>query len=259
MTTACDPAFVALAHQMADVSGPIARRYFRTPLAVDDKADMTPVTRADREAEAALRELIEARFPAHGIIGEEYGRVREDAEYVWVLDPIDGTRGFIAGLPLFGTLIGLLHGGRPILGMIDHPATGDRWVGAAGAPTTHNGKAAHVRACAALEQATLYATAPDMFSPERDVAFARVQARVKNARFGTDCYAYGLVAGGFGDLAIEGGMQVYDFMPLVPVVEGAGGTMTDWTGAPLTLASGDAVIAAGDARMHAAALALLRE
>ncbi len=147
MSDACPPAFIDLAGRLADAAGVVARRYFRQPVDVEAKADQSPVTVADREAEAVMRELIEAEFPDHGIAGEEHGDVRTDAEYVWHLDPIDGTRSFISGKPVFGILVGLAHHGRPLLGVIDQPVNGERWLGAAGRPTTLNGQPVSVRAC----------------------------------------------------------------------------------------------------------------
>jgi inositol-phosphate phosphatase/L-galactose 1-phosphate phosphatase/histidinol-phosphatase len=235
----------------------VIRPHFRQRLAIDDKPDRSPVTVADREAEMAMRRLIAARFPDHGIIGEEFGREREDVEFVWVLDPIDGTKSFISGVPLFGTLIALARHGRPILGIIDQPISRERWIGAAGRPTLFNGAAIRVRPCQSLAAATLFATSPDMFGGGDNAAFSRVAATVKLVRFGADCYAYGLLAQGFVDLVVESGLKPYDFSAILPVVEGAGGVASDWRGAPLTVASDGRVVFAGDRRAHEAALALL--
>jgi inositol-phosphate phosphatase/L-galactose 1-phosphate phosphatase/histidinol-phosphatase len=250
-------AFLALALSLADAAGVAVRAYFRKPLTVDDKADLTPVTAADRAAEQAMRSLIESRFPDHGIVGEEFGRVREDAELVWTLDPIDGTKSFISGVPLFGTLIALTRGGRPILGVIDQPISRERWVGAAGRPTTLNGAVVHCRPSPGLAAATLFATTPDMFKEADAAAFARVSNAVKLTRFGADCYAYGLLAAGFIDLVLEASLKPYDFCAMVPIVEGAGGIATDWRGASLDLASDGRILVAGDRRAHQAAMALL--
>ena len=250
-------AFLAFALRLADAAGDVIRPYFRKPLAIRDKPDLTPVTAADRAAEAAMRALIEARFPDHGIVGEEFGRVREDAEFVWSLDPIDGTKSFISGVPLFGTLIALTRGGRSILGVIDQPILRERWVGAVGRPTTLNGAAIRCRACPVLAAATLFATTPDMFKGEDAASFARVSDKVKLTRFGADCYAYGLVATGFVDLVLEASLEPYDFCAMVPIVEGAGGVATDWRGANLDLASDGRILVAGDRRAHEAVLALL--
>ncbi len=249
--------FLALASDLADAAGAAIRPYFRQPLAVDDKADLSPVTVADRAAEAAMRQLIAARFPHHGILGEEYGSERADAEFVWVLDPIDGTKSFISGVPLFGTLIALARHGTPILGIIDQPISRERWVGADGRPSTLNGKAIRCRPCPALAAATVFATSPDMFPGGDATAFARVAQAAKLVRFGADCYAYGLLAHGLIDLVVEASLKPYDFSAMVPIVAGAGGVASDWRGAPLTLASDGRVLVAGDRRTHKAALALL--
>ncbi len=246
-----------LALRLADAAGEAIRPYFRQPLTVDDKADLTPVTEADRTAEQAMRSLIESRFPEHGIIGEEFGRARDSAEFVWTLDPIDGTKSFISGVPLFGTLIALTRAKRPILGIIDQPISRERWVGVAGRPTTLNGVAVHCRACAGLLGATLFATTPDMFKGGDAAAFSRVSSAVKLTRFGADCYAYGLLAAGFIDLVLEANLKPYDFCPMVPIIEGAGGIASDWRGAPLDVTSEGRALIAGDRRTHEAALALL--
>jgi inositol-phosphate phosphatase / L-galactose 1-phosphate phosphatase / histidinol-phosphatase len=247
----------ALADDLADAAGAVIRRYFRQKIAVDDKADTSPVTVADREAETVMRALIEARFPADGIFGEEHGTARAGADWVWVLDPIDGTKSFISGIPLFGTLIALLHGGRPVLGIIDQPISRERWRGVAGQKSTHNGAAIRTRPCSDLAAATLFATSPDMFQGADAAGFARLKAGAKLTRHGGDCYAYGLVASGFIDCVVEAGLKPYDYCALVPVIEGAGGVMTDWQGQALGLTSDGRVVAVGDRRLHAAARALL--
>jgi inositol-phosphate phosphatase / L-galactose 1-phosphate phosphatase / histidinol-phosphatase len=249
--------FLALAIDLADAAGEAIRPYFRRPIAVDDKPDLSPVTAADRAAERAMRDRIAARFPDHGIIGEEFGPEREEAEFVWVLDPIDGTKSFISGVPLFGTLIALAHHGRPILGIIDQPISRERWIGASGRPTTLNGTPIRCRPCASLAAATVFSTSPDMFKGGDAASFARLAAAAKLVRFGADCYAYGIVAHGFIDLVVEASLKPYDFSAMGPIVEGAGGIASDWRGAPLSLASDGRVLVAGDRRAHQQALALL--
>ncbi len=257
----CPDAFVALAERLATAAGKAALGHFRNPLEVERKADQSPVTIADREAETAMRALIAEACPDHGVIGEEFGPERAEAAYVWVLDPIDGTKRFISGHAQFGTLVALLSGGAPLLGLIDMPALGERWVGAAGRPTTQRDRGgtreAKVRPCGALAEASLFATSPHMFPGDDFAAFERVRTRVKQPMYGGECYAYGLLASGFVDLVIEATMGAHDFLPLVPVVASAGGLITDWQGAPLGLESDGRVIAAGDPRCHAAALELL--
>jgi len=260
-------ACVAVSHRLADISGAIALSHFRSALAIDDKADASPVTIADRNAEAAMRELIRKEFPAHGIIGEEHGVERVDAEWLWILDPIDGTRSFINGVPLFGTLIGLWRrtdsGAIPVLGCINHPALKERWVGGTSVPTTLNGAPANSRPCAKLSDAALYSTAAEAF-PETELrAFRRLASTVRQTRFGaTDCYGYAMVASGWTDIVCESALKLHDYAALIPVLEGAGARITDWNGHPLALESETTVhgqvLACGDARIHAAALAALQ-
>jgi len=255
----CPAEFLALAERLADASGKIVRRYFRTSVEIITKADSSPVTIADRETEAALRQMVKLAYPDHGLMGEEFPAERADAEFVWIFDPIDGTKSFITGRPLFGTLIALLHRGRPILGVIDHPALGERWIGASGRSTTFQGQTVKVRACANLGGAVLAASSPHMFGTEEAAeAFERVRRKAGLTLYGADCYAYGLVASGLHDLVVEANNGIHDFLPLVPVVEGAGGIITDWEGRALSVKSGDKVMAAGDRRMHEAALKLIR-
>ena len=194
---------MALAHQLADSARPIAARYFRTGVTVDDKTDQSPVTIADREAETAMRDLLTRHVPEHGVFGEEHGAVRTDADYVWVLDPIDGTKAFITGLPLFGTLIGLFHRGKPVLGIIDQPILQERWLGVEGERSTLNGRPISVRACAGLASAYMYSTAPGMFADGYARPHQALTEKVKLFRWGGDCYAYGLLAAGHVDLVVE--------------------------------------------------------
>lgn len=257
MTTPVDAALIAFANELADAAGEIVRRHFRRGVAVDDKPDLSPVTIADREAESALRALIEKRFPEHGILGEEHGTVRVDAERVWVLDPIDGTKSFISGVPLFGTLIALMERGAPVLGVIDQPISRERWIGARGHKSTLNGAPISTRTCPSLGSATLFATSPDMFRDADAEGFQRLKGAVKLPRFGGDCYAYGLLAAGFIDLVVEAGLKPYDYSALVPVITGAGGSMTDWQGKALGLQSDGRVLACGDPRLASAARGLL--
>ncbi|HKW53420.1 MAG TPA: histidinol-phosphatase [Stellaceae bacterium] len=258
MTEPVAAAHLALAESLADAAGAIVRGYFRQKIAVDDKGDLTPVTIADREAEAAMRRLIEERFPAHGIIGEEHGRLRPDAEHVWVLDPIDGTKSFISGIPLFGTLIALIRRGRPVLGVVDQPILRERWVGAVSRATTLNGAAVRTRPCPSLAAATLFSTAPEIMFKGADAdGFARLRGAVKLARNGADCYAYAQLASGFIDLVVEGGLKPYDYCAMVPVIEGAGGVITDWQGGALDLNSDGRVVACGDPTLAAVARARL--
>jgi histidinol phosphatase-like enzyme (inositol monophosphatase family) len=252
-----DPSLISLAHELAEAAGQVVRRYFRTPVGVDVKPDQSPVTVADRETEAVMRDLLARRRPQDGIYGEEHGSERTDAEYVWVLDPIYGTRAFITGMPIFGVLIGLLQAGRPVLGIIDQPILRERWLGAQGQGTRFNGEPVRARACPSVTKAFLYSTAPEMFKGADATAYEKLRGKVRQPRFGGDCYAYGLLALGLADLVVEASLQPYDFCAVVPVVEGAGGVMTDWQNQPLGLKSDGRVVAAGDRAAHGEALALL--
>ena len=243
---------IDLAHRLADAAGAAIRPYFREPHGMELKADRSPVTLADRAAEAAMRRLIEAERSGDGIVGEEYGAKEGVTGRTWVLDPIDGTRSFTVGRAIFGTLIALVEEGWPAIGVIDQPIQRERWVGAAGRPTLFNGAAARTRACPALEGAALATTSPHLFA-EGDVPhFLSLVAAVSAGAprqgpvYGGDCYNYALLASGHLDLVCESGLQLYDFAALVPVVEGAGGRMCDWRGDPLTADSAGDVLAIGD-------------
>jgi len=248
-----------LAVELADAARGFVRPRFRSCVVVEEKSDGTPVTEVDTALEERLRDQIRARFPEHGIVGEEGGGQRATSEWVWVLDPIDGTQSFILGKPTFATLIGLMYRGRPVLGVIEHPALGDRWIGAAGTPTFFNGAAARVRPCAGVAQAALSTTGPNWFAEGELAAFDRVRHAAKVQHWGGDCHAFGLLASGFIDLVIESSHRLHDFCALVPVIEGAGGMMADWAGRALGAGSGPRVIAAGDRRVLIEALALLGE
>jgi inositol-phosphate phosphatase/L-galactose 1-phosphate phosphatase/histidinol-phosphatase len=250
--------FIAVAEACADAAGEILTRYFRTSLSVETKADASPVTIADREAETAMRALIGAAFPDHGIIGEELPNTNADAPFTWVLDPIDGTKSFITGKPSFGTLISLAQEGIPILGLINQPITRERWLGATGRGSALNGVPARTRPCGTLGDAMLYTTSPYLFPGDTEAGFQALRSHVRHVLFGGDCYSYGLLASGFADIVIEAGLKPYDYAALIPVVEGAGGVITDWEGNALTLESDGRVLASGDKTLHTAALSILR-
>jgi len=221
------------ANQLADAAGAAIRPYFRSAHGLGTKADASPVTLADRAAEAAMRRLIEAHFPNDAIIGEEYGVREGTSGRAWVLDPIDGTRGFITGRPIFGTLIALVADGWPMLGVV-------------GQPTTLNGNPASTRTCRELKDALLATTSPALFGDDQLHAFEHLDGAVRSTVLGGDCYNYACVASGWLDIVVEAGLKLHDFAALVPVVEGAGGRMCDWQGDPLTADSIGEVIAAGD-------------
>lgn len=239
---------IALIAALADAAGAAIRPYWRAEFGLESKGDATPVTLADRAAEAAIRKLLAAERPRDGIIGEEYGDERADAARVWVIDPIDGTTSFVAGRPIFGTLIALLVDGWPVLGCIDQAILGERWIGGAGHPTTFNGSTARTRACCDLKDAILATTSPNAFPAHDAEHFMALAAKTAHRRliWGGDCYNYALLASGHIDLVVEAGLKLHDFAALVPVVEGAGGHMCDWAGEPLRADSDGRVIAIGD-------------
>jgi inositol-phosphate phosphatase / L-galactose 1-phosphate phosphatase / histidinol-phosphatase len=253
------PADVQLANRLADAAGTAIRPFFRNAFTLDDKADASPVTEADRAAEAAMRKIIEAEYPRDSIIGEEYGEKPGTTGRTWVLDPIDGTTSFIAGRPIFGTLIALMVEGWPVLGVIDQPVSSERWIGATGKPTMFNNAPARTRRCATLDQALLATTSPHLFGDDEAVSFLALASKVARRRliYGGDCYNYALLASGHVDLVVEAGLKLHDFAALIPIVEGAGGIMCDWAGEPLNAASAGEVIALGDpARLEDALQAL---
>ncbi len=251
----------AFVDRLADAASDSILPHFRAAPSIESKGDsgFDPVTIADRNAETAMRRLIARTYPDHGIVGEEHGSERGEADYVWVLDPIDGTRAFITGLPVWGTLIGLMHKGRPVFGMMAQAFTRERYAGD-GRRAWYRGPDGvamplATRRCAALADAALFTTTPAMFKGTDRAAYDRVEASVRLARYGCDCYAYCMVAAGHADLVIEAGLKPYDIVALIPVIEGAGGRVTDWQGKDA--AGGGRILATGDARIHDAALAKL--
>ena len=240
------------AKRLADAAGEAIRPFFRAGFDVERKDDASPVTEADRAAEAAMRALIEREFPADGIVGEEFGTTDGSSGRRWVLDPIDGTVSFMAGRPIFGTLIALLEGDFPVLGVIDQPIAKERWLGVVGEGTTLNGQPVTTRRCRQVEGAALATSSPHYFTAtqaDHYMALAQAvsgQARQASVVYGGDCYNYGLLAAGHLDLVCEAGLALYDFAALVPIVEGAGGTVCDWNGDPLHAGSGGEVLALGD-------------
>ncbi|WP_454684390.1 histidinol-phosphatase [Ancylobacter moscoviensis] len=253
--------FENFVHELATVSGQAILPFFRTALGVEDKsrgAVFDPVTAADRAAEQAMRALIRGTFPSHGVRGEEFPDDGVDADYVWVLDPIDGTKSFICGLPAWGTLIGLCRQGQPVYGMMHQPFIRERFYGD-GVQARYRGPAGErrlaVRPCAGLEEATLLTTSPLLMSEENRARYTEVEKRVRLPRYGGDCYAYCMLAAGHADLVIETNLNDFDIMPLVPIISGAGGIVTNWEGGADL--SGGRVVAAGDRRAHEAALKVL--
>ncbi len=255
--------FAAFVDELAAASGAAIMPFFRTALSIENKnasGSFDPVTAADRAAESVMRAMIRRTFPGHGVIGEEYADERADAEYVWVLDPIDGTKSFITGMPAWGTLIALTRLGEPVFGMMHQPFTRERFSGDGGAARYRGPageRALRTRSCAALEEAVLLTTSPLLMNEDERRDFHRVESRVRLSRYGGDCYAYCMLAAGHVDLVIECGLKPHDVVPLIPIIAGAGGVITTWDGEPAH--KGGRIVAAGDARLHGTALAALAE
>ena len=259
--------FEQFALDLADASGSVIRKYFRADLNVEDKADNSPVTVADRLAETVIREMINDKYPSHDILGEEHGFQNTGSRWKWVIDPIDGTRSFVSGMPIFGTLISLLENDVPHLGIIDMPILHERWFSASGEecffyPSDADQKKVVCKVSGKnnIEQAILYSADPKMFNSSQKPLYDRVASQVKLPRFGGDCYSYGLLASGYIDLVIEADMKIYDLMALVPVIESAGGIISDWQGSTAFDSNWDGcVVAASSEELHRQAISLLKE
>ncbi|MDD3370437.1 MAG: inositol monophosphatase family protein [Alphaproteobacteria bacterium] len=228
MTIDYEKQFKPFIDDLADAAGEIALKYFRSDLAVEVKQDQSPVTIADKTIEKIVREKINKTFPSHGIIGEEFGRENDTAEFVWVLDPIDGTKAFMTGKPMFGTIIGLMHNGKPAVGCIDQAFTKERWFGIDAQMATHNNAPIKVAKPRTLAETRLYAGLPDKFWGEGMQDFLDLCHAAKYRQYNCDCYAFGLVAMGCADILVEAKLQIYDVAGCIPVITGAGGFASDW-------------------------------
>jgi myo-inositol-1(or 4)-monophosphatase len=251
------PKALALAEQLADVARRIVREHFRAPIAVERKTDDTPVTVADRDIETHMRRMIRAAFPGHAIQGEEFA-AEGSGEFTWVLDPIDGTKSFVSGYPLFGSLIALQQEDRAVLGVLEAPVMGERWIGADGRTTLFNGRPVRTRDCRSLGDAILCSTTPETFEGPDRSRFEVLSARTALRRFGGDCYLYGMLASGYCDLVVEAKLKPHDFLAVVPIVTGAGGRISDWRGAPLSAASDGRMVLASTEALWQQALEILR-
>ena len=258
--------FIQFAHELADASGKVIRKHYRSKMTVEDKADDSPVTIADRHTETVMRDMILAKYPSHDILGEEHGYEPTGSRWKWVLDPIDGTKSFIAGMPIFGTLISLLEHEIPQIGIIDIPIMCERWLGMRNKesvffPDQQNSKpqTCKVSGQRKLKESILYSADPAMFNSSQKPHFDRTASQVKMVRYGGDCYSYGLLASGHIDLVVEADLKIYDVMALVPVVENAGGVISDWQGNNSFTENWDGcLIAAGSSELHLHALRLLQ-
>jgi len=253
-------AWISLACSLADIARPIAQQYFRTDIEVNTKSDDSPVTIADQMIEMKMRREIEASFPDHGIFGEEFGSVRLDGPAVWVLDPIDGTKSFITGIPTFGTLVACCVDGVPQVGVMDQPIQKERWIGVAGRPTTFNGRPVHTAEVLRLDSASLFVSTPEIVTERQDQRCIEALKRsVGLTQFCADCYGYAMLASGHAHLVAEVGMKPFDFCALVPIVEGAGGVVSDWRGEPATLDSDGRILAAANKTLHRSAHMILTQ
>jgi histidinol phosphatase-like enzyme (inositol monophosphatase family) len=240
----------SFANQIADKSGEVVRRYYRNLNDVEAKEDSSPVTIADREAEKTLRKMINQKYPEHGIQGEEFGIENEGAEYKWIIDPIDGTLSFMIGRPIFGTLIGLLKNNEPILGVIDQPINNERWVGASNSKTKFNDKTVEFSNCQYLKDATLCTTAPNYYTPKKLAIFNEIASKAKYNIYGGDCYNYGLAASGNVDVVLDSGLKQHDFLPIIPIIKGSGGIISDWNGNDLDINSNGDIIICSNKNLH---------
>jgi inositol-phosphate phosphatase/L-galactose 1-phosphate phosphatase/histidinol-phosphatase len=241
---------LSFANLLADESEKIIKEYFRKPLLVNDKEDQSPVTIADKNTELKIRELIEKKYPNHGILGEEFEKKDTDSEYLWVIDPIDGTRSFIAGHKDFGTLIALLYNNKPIIGIINCPIHDERWVGLKGHQTTLNGKNIKTSDIKSLEKSYLCTSGLYFDNEEFRNSFKKLVNKTKYHRFGGDCYMYGMVASGLIEIVVEDTLKAHDYMALIPILKGAGGEVTDKYGKEVNINSDGSIVASANQELH---------
>tara|TARA_Y100000590_G_scaffold246456_1_gene276885 strand:+ start:2567 stop:3349 length:783 start_codon:yes stop_codon:yes gene_type:complete len=242
--------YIKLANECANVSEKIIKKYFKKKIKIKKKRDNSPVTIADQETEKKIRDLIIKKAPECGFFGEETGKFKINNEYTWVIDPIDGTKSFITGKPLFGTLIGLLKNNKPFIGVLNQPILKERWVGIANKECRYNNKIVKTRKCLQLKGSKMYATSPMMFVGKNQKIYKKVRTAIGETLFGADCYAHGLLASGFIDVVFEANLKPYDYIASAAIISGAGGKFTDWEGNDLNLNSSDRVLATGDYKTH---------
>ena len=242
--------FTSFANLLADESAKITLKYFRKTFTAENKEDKTPVTIADKKAELKIRDMININYPKHGILGEEFEDINPDSEFKWVVDPIDGTMSFIAGHKDFGTLIALLHNKKPILGIIDCPAHQERWVGLQNQPTTLNGIVVKTSNVKSIKNSYAFTSGLYFEDKKFRTSFDKIIKQTKYYRFGGDCYMYGMLASGLIDIVIEDTLKVYDYMALIPVIEGAGGVTTDIHNQEINLDSKGSIVATANPELH---------
>ena len=252
------PELVEFAGTVADAARRTSLRYFRAGPELLIKEDGSPVTVADRETEQVIRDLLTRSYPRHGVLGEEYGWTPSDQPYTWIVDPIDGTKSFLAGAPTYGMLLALLYEGVPVLGIIDIPALDERWCGAAGQTPTMNGRPVQTRNCTAVAQAVLTVISPDKIEGDDRPAMEQLSRMARVRRYSSDGYAHALLASGYLDMVATAGQEPFDYLAVVPVVEGAGGCITDWDGEPLRLDSDGRILVTATPELHSEALNVLQ-
>ena len=251
--------YLNFANKLADEAGIISMEYFRTSLDIENKSDETPVTIADKNTELKLRSMIEKKYPDHGILGEEFDSINPDAEFIWVIDPIDGTKSYIAGHKDFGNLISLTQNKKPIIGIINCPAHDERWVGAKNQNSTFNQQPSKTSSVNKIEDAYFFSSGLYFTEPHLRNAVDKIKNKVKYYRYGGDCYMYGMVASGLIDFVIEDSLKVHDYMALVNVIEGSGGKVTDKFGNEITTDSRGSCIASANEKLHSELISLINE
>ena len=251
--------YLKVADECANISGKIIKKYFRKKIKIINKPDKSPVTRADIESEKRIRDIIEKKTPECGFYGEETGNFKTENEYVWVVDPLDGTKGFVTGKPLFGTLLGLMKNNKPYLGVLNQPILNERWSGIANKETRYNNVRVKTRKCKKLRGSRMYATSPMMFTGKNQKIYKSVRSKIGETLFGADCYAHGLMALGFVDVLLEANLKPYDYIASAAIISGAGGKFTDWNGNDLNLNSDGRIVAAGDPKIHAKLLKIIKK
>ncbi|PPR37321.1 MAG: Fructose-1,6-bisphosphatase/inositol-1-monophosphatase [Alphaproteobacteria bacterium MarineAlpha6_Bin4] len=251
--------YLKIANECAEASGIIIKKYFRKKIKIETKSDNSPVTKADKESEKIIRDIIIKKSPECGFYGEESGKFNTDNEYVWVVDPLDGTKGFVTGKPLFGTLIGLMKNNTPYIGVLNQPILKERWVGIANKLAKYNNSKVRSRKIKKLKGSKMYATSPMMFSGKNQRIYKSVRSKIGETLFGADCYAHGLMALGFVDVLLEANLKPYDYIASAAIISGAGGKMTDWKGDDLNLYSDGRIVAAGDPKIHEQLLKIIQK